>query len=105
MVARQGLATTIVGLTERGAVGQADAAARTPAVGSAPAGTDFTAGHGRWFEPDAGLAVAFRVDRRGDRALGLLGSLDAVGAAMAAWNAVPGANLVLRTAGLASADE
>src|SRR5205823_3628596 len=43
--------------------------------------------------------------RRGDRALGLLGSLDAVGAAMAAWNAVPGANLVLRTAGLASADE
>jgi hypothetical protein len=50
---------------------------------------------GRWFEPDAGRAITFDVDPRGDRGLGLLATVDAVRAAMAAWNGAPGASLRL----------
>jgi hypothetical protein len=58
---------------------------------------------GRWFEPDAGTAITFDVDARGDRGLGLLATVDAVRTAMAAWNAAPGASLRLLPGNLVGA--
>jgi hypothetical protein len=50
---------------------------------------------GRWFEPDAGEPVRFDVDSRGDRALGLLRTFDAVRTAMGAWSGPPGIGLLV----------
>ncbi|HZP40021.1 MAG TPA: matrixin family metalloprotease [Candidatus Binatia bacterium] len=69
-------------------------AARTALGGAEPA-----FGYGtvpaRWFEPDDGRPIGFAADARGDRGLGLLPSLDAVRAGMAAWSTVPAARLVV----------
>jgi hypothetical protein len=55
---------------------------------------------GRFFEPDEGLPVDFRIDFRGDMTLGFVQSKQAIDAAMAAWTAVAGATITLRDRGV-----
>lgn len=47
----------------------------------------------RWFEPDNGLPVAFKVDITGDVGVGAINSLHAIQDAMAAWSSVEGTSL------------
>lgn len=49
----------------------------------------------RWFEPDSGQAVAYRVDETGDVRLGPASSRAAAGSALAAWSSVPTSALLL----------
>jgi hypothetical protein len=49
----------------------------------------------RWFEPDSGQAVAYRVDETGDSALGPASSRAAAASALAAWSNVPTSALLL----------
>jgi len=53
----------------------------------------------RWFEPDAGQAVAFRVQAGGDAGLGGAATTAAVNDALAAWTHVPNSSLVLANGG------
>ena len=53
----------------------------------------------RFFEPDSGQPVVYRIDASGDRTLGFAVSQAAVDAALAAWTNVPTANLVLADGG------
>lgn len=53
----------------------------------------------RWFEPDDGVPIAFRVDATGDAALGPDVSRAAVGAALDAWSSVPSSTLRLLDGG------
>jgi Matrixin/Thrombospondin type 3 repeat len=55
----------------------------------------------RWFEPDSGSPVVYRVDPKGDNGLGANESLSAIDAALAAWSNVTGANLLLQRGGSA----
>jgi hypothetical protein len=58
-------------------------------------------GPGRWNQADAGTTISYLVDELGEPAIGLTESVDAVAQAMAAWNAVPTASIVLAVAGTA----
>jgi len=49
----------------------------------------------RWFEPDDGHRIVFRVDAGGDETLGAGVSRDLVGQALAAWSNVAGASIRL----------
>jgi hypothetical protein len=49
----------------------------------------------RWFEPDGGEPVVYRVDPGGDTKLGPSASLAAIDGALAAWTNVTGATIVL----------
>lgn len=53
----------------------------------------------RWFEPDSGASVGFKVDAAGDSKLGFAASAAAVDAALAAWTDVANASLTLVDAG------
>ncbi len=92
-----GLRARLAGGGPGASVGAAVAA--TAARRARPGGVEprfaYGAVHARWFEPDRGEPVQFDVDGAGDRTLGLLPTLDAVRAAMAAWSAAPGTALVL----------
>jgi hypothetical protein len=54
----------------------------------------------RWFEPDSGDVVSFRIDGTGDPGLGAQTSRDAVDDALAAWSGVGGSALRIVDAGL-----
>jgi hypothetical protein len=54
---------------------------------------------GRFFEPDEGLPVDFRLDFNGDQTLGFVQSQQAIDAALAAWTEVEGATITLRNRG------
>jgi hypothetical protein len=53
----------------------------------------------RWFEPDEGLPVSFKIDTAGDPKIGPGASHNAVLAALAAWTNVPTASIVLQDGG------
>lgn len=56
----------------------------------------------RWFEPDSGASVGYKVDAAGDSKLGFAASKAAVDAALAAWTDVGGASLTLADIGTTS---
>lgn len=56
----------------------------------------------RWFEPDNGVPVVYKVDAAGDAKIGATASRGAVDAAFAAWTNVPTASIVLQDGGAAS---
>jgi hypothetical protein len=60
-------------------------------------------GPGRWNEADEGETIEYLVDQGGEPALGPTDSVDAVAQAMAAWNDVPTASIVLAVGGTAPA--
>ena len=67
-------------------------------------GTSVTArftllGPARWFEPDQGLPVGYRIDSAGDPRFTLAETVAQVEQAMAAWSSVAGAQLELRADG------
>lgn len=76
------------------------AAGATPLAGSAPTARFRITQAGRFFEPDEGITVDFRLDFRGDSAFGFATSKASVDAALAAWTAVAGATVVLRDIGV-----
>jgi hypothetical protein len=49
----------------------------------------------RWREADEGLPIEYSIDERGDRDLGYDATGEAVEAALAAWSAAPGADILL----------
>ena len=53
----------------------------------------------RFFEPDEGVPVAFRIDQRGDSGLGLATSLRALTNAFAAWTGLADTSVVLEDGG------
>lgn len=53
----------------------------------------------RWFEPDDGIPIGFRIDVTGDATLGAVVSREAVAAGLAAWTALPNSPLALADAG------
>ena len=53
----------------------------------------------RWFEPDDGIPIGFRVDVTGDATLGATVAREAVAAGLAAWTALPDSPLALFDAG------
>lgn len=53
----------------------------------------------RWFEPDSGAPVAYRIDATGDAKIGPIDSRAAVNAAFAAWSNVPSSSIVLEDGG------
>jgi hypothetical protein len=53
----------------------------------------------RWFEPDSGQAVAYRIDETGDAKLGPAASQAAATSALAAWSNVPTSALLLVNGG------
>lgn len=53
----------------------------------------------RWFDPDDGLAVGFRLDRAGAAGIGADASIGAANAALAVWSGAPGSTLALVDAG------
>lgn len=53
----------------------------------------------RWFEPDDGIPIGFRIDVTGDATLGATVSREAVAAGLAAWTALPDSPLALFDAG------
>lgn len=55
---------------------------------------------GRFFQPDEGVPVDFRLDFNGDSTLGFTDSKAAIDAALAAWTAVDDATVTLRDIGL-----
>src|SRR6185369_16927321 len=57
----------------------------------------------RWFEPDSGQPVLFKIDATGDAKIGPTASRNAVLAAFAAWTNVPTASLVLQDGGATAA--
>jgi len=57
----------------------------------------------RWFEPDSGTPVNYRVDATGDNTLGFTASKAAVDAALAAWTNVGTASLTLVDVGTTTA--
>ena len=57
----------------------------------------------RWFLPDEGQSVRYYIDQAGDAKLGPTASTNAINAAFAAWTNVPTANLVMQSAGTATA--
>lgn len=54
----------------------------------------------RWFEPDEGLPLEFRIDATGDSRFGLRDARAAVNDAFAAWSEIPGSSLLLADGGL-----
>ncbi len=60
-------------------------------------------GPGRWNEADEAETIEYLVDQGGEPALGATDSVDAVAQAMAAWNDVPTATIVLAVGGTAPA--
>lgn len=50
----------------------------------------------RWFEPDSGLPVVYRVDALGDFDLGRFATQAVVNAALAAWSNIPSGTIELR---------
>jgi hypothetical protein len=73
---------------------------RRPQSGSAAAAGFRITQAGRFFEPDDGMPVDFRIDFRGDAALGFVASRTAIEAAMSAWTDVTDATITLRNSGL-----
>lgn len=57
---------------------------------------------GRWFEPDSGLPVSYRIDAAGDATLGFDSTKTAVDAALAAWTNVTTSSVILQDAGTTS---
>ncbi len=53
----------------------------------------------RWFEPDDGIPIGFRIDTTGDATLGLTVARGAVQAGLAAWSSLPTSPLTLFDAG------
>jgi hypothetical protein len=53
----------------------------------------------RWFEPDDGIPIGFRIDVTGDATLGLAVAREAVQAGLEAWTALPASPLSLFDAG------
>jgi hypothetical protein len=53
----------------------------------------------RWFEPDEGLPVVYKVDAAGDPKIGATASRNAVDDALAAWTNIPTASIVLEDGG------
>jgi hypothetical protein len=53
----------------------------------------------RWFEPDDGKPVLYKIDAAGDPKIGATASHNAVLAALAAWTDVPTASIVLQDGG------
>ncbi len=53
----------------------------------------------RWFEPDSGVPVAYRIDATGDAKIGPTNSRAAVNAAFAAWSNVSSSGIVLEDGG------
>jgi hypothetical protein len=49
----------------------------------------------RWFEPDDGLSIRFRIDSLGDAGVGAAASIAAAQDALAAWSSVAGSSLTL----------
>lgn len=68
----------------------------------AQGGGGFTYGspRARFFEVDLGIPLPFRIDQRGDSALGLTISRRAVGSGLAAWSAVESAALTIEDGGV-----
>ncbi len=56
----------------------------------------------RWFEPDDGQPVVYKIDAAGDPKIGATASRNAVDAALAAWTNVPTAAIVLQDGGTVS---
>lgn len=54
----------------------------------------------RWFEPDSGLSVDFKIDQTGDAKLGLASSRAAMNNGFAGWTDVPASGLILGDGGL-----